>query len=113
MKAAVYNNKVLAGTLEKTKEGFIFAYTDEYYLDGTQPAISLSFPKKEKRYHSNYMFPFFSGLLAEGLNKQIQCRTMKIDEQDDFTRLIKTATTETIGAITLMPLWTVKDALKS
>jgi HipA-like protein len=47
------------------------------------------------------MFPFFSGLLAEGLNKQIQCRMLKIDEQDDFTRLIKTATTETIGAITL------------
>lgn len=104
MKAAVYNNKILAGTLEKTKEEFIFTYTDEYYRDDLKPAISLSFPKSNRQYYSKYMFPFFSGLLAEGLNKQIQCRTLKIDEQDDFTRLIKTATTETIGAITLKQL---------
>lgn len=104
MKASVYNNKILAGTLEKTKEEFIFTYTDEYYNDDSKPAISLSLPKSKKQYHSKYMFPFFSGLLAEGLNKQIQCRTLKIDEQDDFTRLIKTATTETIGAITIKQL---------
>ena len=101
MKASVYNNKVLAGTLEKSKDGFIFTYSDEYYNDDSKPAISLSLPKNQKEYHSIYMFPFFSGLLAEGVNKQIQCRTLKIDEQDDFTRLIKTATTETIGTITL------------
>jgi HipA-like protein len=104
MKASVYNNKILAGTLERTKDGYIFTYTDEYYNNNSNPAISLSFPKNQKQYHSKYMFPFFSGLLAEGLNKQIQCRTLKIDEQDDFTRLIKTATTETIGAITLKQL---------
>jgi len=103
MMALVYHNNVLAGTLEKTKDGFVFSYTHDYYMDVTKPAISLSFPKNEKQYHANYLFPFFSGLLAEGLNKQIQCRTLKIDEQDDFTRLIKTATTETIGAITLKP----------
>ena len=104
MKASVYNNKFLAGTLEKTKEEYTFTYADNYYNDDSKPAISLSFPKKQKQYNSKYMFPFFSGLLAEGLNKQIQCRTLKIDEQDDFTRLIKTATTETIGAITLKQL---------
>jgi HipA-like protein len=101
MKASVYNNKILAGTLEKTKDGYTFTYTDEYYNKDSNPAISLSFPKNQKQHHSPFMFPFFSGLLAEGLNKQIQCRTLKIDEQDDFTRLIKTAATETIGAITL------------
>lgn len=105
MKASVYNNKILAGTLEKTKEGgYVFTYIDEYFNDTAKPAISLSFPKMNKQYSSKYMFPFFSGLLSEGMNKQIQCRILKIDEQDDFTRLIKTATTETIGAITLMPL---------
>lgn len=104
MKASVYNNNILAGTLEKTKEGYVFTYTDEYYVDDTKPAISLSLPKKSQNYNSNYMFPFFSGLLAEGVNKQIQCRTLKIDEQDDFTRLIKTASTETIGAITIKQL---------
>ena len=104
MKASVYNNNILAGTLEKTNDGYVFIYTDEYYNDGSKPAISLSLPKRSKHYNSDYMFPFFSGLLAEGMNKQIQCRTLKIDEQDDFTRLIKTATTETIGAITIKQL---------
>lgn len=101
MEALVYNNKIPAGILEKTGEGFVFTYLDEYYKDVLNPAISLSFPKNQKQYYSNYMFPFFSGLLTEGFNKQIQCRTLKIDERDDFTRLIKTAATETIGAITL------------
>lgn len=104
MKAAVYNNNTFAGTLEKTKEEFIFTYIDEYYNDNSKPAISLSFPKNQKQYHSTYMFPFFSGLLAEGLNKQIQCRILKIDEEDDFTRLIRRASTETIGAITIKQL---------
>jgi HipA-like protein len=101
MKASVYNNNILAGTLEKTQAGYSFTYTDEYYNDDSKPAISLSLPKKSQHYNSEYMFPFFSGLLAEGVNKQIQCRTLKIDEQDDFARLIKTASTETIGAITI------------
>jgi HipA-like protein len=101
MKAAVYNNKILAGTLEKTKEGYSFTYSDEYYQDSSKPAISLSFPKSAMQYFSKHLFPFFSGLLAEGMNKQMQCRTLKIDEQDDFARLLKTANTETIGAITI------------
>ena len=104
MKAAVYNNKVMAGTLEKTKEGYSYTYADEYFNDVQSPAISLSFPKNQKEYFSKYMFPFFSGLLSEGVNKQIQCRTLRIDEKDDFTRLIRTANTETIGAITIKPM---------
>ena len=101
MKALVYNNQIPAGILEKTEEGYVFTYLDEYYNNTSNPAISLSFSKNQKQYHSKYMFPFFSGLLTEGFNKQMQCRMLKIDERDDFTRLIKTAVTETIGAITL------------
>ena len=48
MKAAVYNNKMFAGTLEKTKEGYFFTYTDEYFTDAQSPAISLSLPKNQK-----------------------------------------------------------------
>ena len=104
MKAAVYNNKTFAGTLEKTGRGYFFTYADEYFNDASNPAISLSFPKRQKKYFSKYLFPFFSGLLSEGLNKQIQCRTLKIGEKDDFTRLIRTANTETIGTVTIKPL---------
>ena len=104
MKAAVYNNKIFAGTLEKTKEGYFFTYAEEYFSDAQSPAISLSLTKNHKQHVAKYLFPFFSGLLSEGVNKQIQCRTLRIDEKDDFTRLLRTANTETIGAITIKPL---------
>ena len=101
-KAGVYNNGVLAGILEKKETGeYTFIYTDEYFINQEHFAISLSFPKTKKEYESTELFPFFYGLLTEGINKDIQCRLLKIDENDDFTRLIKTAGDDTIGAITV------------
>jgi HipA-like protein len=101
-KAGVYNNGVLAGILEKENPGtYVFTYSDQYFNDKNMYAISLSFPKNKKRYEAQELFPFFFGMLAEGINKDIQCRLLKIDENDDFTRLIKTAGEDTIGAITV------------
>lgn len=101
-KARIYNNSTLAGTLEKT-EGpeYLFRYDDAYFLNPAMPPISLSFPKTKQVYASPRLFPFFYGMLAEGINKEIQCRLLKIDEEDDFTRLLKTAGEDTIGAITV------------
>lgn len=100
-KAAVYNNGVLAGILEKAGQGdYRFAY-DELYFTGDQPAVSLTLPKSRKEYRATALFPFFYGLLAEGINKDIQCRLLRIDEEDDFTRLLKTTGEDTIGAITI------------
>ncbi len=104
-KAAVYYNENMAGIIEKTIDGkYIFSYTDEYFNNSKYPPVSLTFLKNQKRYVSNQLFPFFYGLLSEGVNKDIQCRLMKIDESDDFTRLLKTAGNDTIGAISLKEL---------
>jgi HipA-like protein len=98
----VFVNGIKAGFVERNDdEGFIFRYADEYFMDAAMPAISLSLPKNQKQYASAVLFPFFYGLLAEGINKDIQCRLLKIDEDDDFTRLLKTAGTDTIGAVTI------------
>jgi HipA-like protein len=104
-KAGVYNNGILAGILEKTaSDQYTFIYTDGYFVNRERPAISLSFPKTKKQYEATELFPFFYGMLAEGINKDIQCHLLKIDENDDFTRLIKTAGEDTIGAITVKEL---------
>ncbi len=103
MQASIYYLDILAGILTRTEQGFQFEYQPDY-LQSNFPAISFSFPKIDKPYFSEKLFPFFSGLLAEGTNKTIQCRTLKIDENDDFTRLLKTANTETIGAVTVREL---------
>lgn len=99
-RAAVYYNSTLAGYLVSLNNGYTFIYEEKYLSDSEMPAISLSFPKNEKEFHSKVLFPFFFGLLAEGDQKQIQCRKLGIDEADHFTRLIKTAQ-NTIGAISV------------
>lgn len=103
MKGLVYNNGILAGIIEKNKDGYLFRYHDEYLIDKNYPPISLTLPKTEQEYQADKLFPFFYGLLSEGVNKDIQCRLYKIDENDEFTRLLLTAGDDTIGAITIKP----------
>ena len=98
----VFVNGVAAGVIALSDEGlYSFEYLPDYYINPAMPAISLTLPKSQQRYDSSVLFPFFYGLLAEGVNKDLQCRLLKIDENDDFTRLLKTAGADTIGAITI------------
>jgi len=99
--ANVYCRAILAGVLAKDRAGYRFQYVPEYLRSSKCPAISLSFPKQEAAFASPMLFPFFFGLLAEGDNKALQCRILKIDEDDHFTRLLKTCATETIGGVTI------------
>ena len=97
--AEVFHNNFLVGELSKADTMYIFKYDDKYLKDKFLPAISLTLPKKEEAFVSEYLFPFFYGLLAEGDSKELQCRTLKIDENDNFTRLLKTAGGDTIGGV--------------
>lgn len=104
MKGIVYNNGVAAGIIEKDEKGnYLFRYSEDYFKNRAQPPISLTLPKTQQEHCSDKLFPFFYGLLSEGINKDIQCRLYKIDEEDDFTRLLLTARYDTIGAITVKP----------
>lgn len=105
-KAEVFYNGMRAGILEKRgPKDYRFVYDESYQRDPSLPSISLTMPKHQQVYESKVLFPFFSGLLAEGINKDIQCRLLKIDEEDDFTRLLKTAGEDTIGAITVKEMY--------
>lgn len=98
--AQVFSNGVLAGILTETDSGkYIFCYDDSFLIDEKQTAISLSFPKSQREFSSETLFPFFFNMLSEGTNKAIQCKTLKIDENDAFGLLLATAHTDTIGAI--------------
>jgi|SRR6218665_719358 len=97
-------NGRLAGYLEKkAPDDYRFTYAAGYLADAGAPAISLTLPRQIREHHSPVLFSFFAGLLSEGINKDIQCRLLKIDENDDFTRLLKTAGDDTIGAVTVKP----------
>jgi serine/threonine-protein kinase HipA len=94
---------VLAGVLSKDQGGYSFQYLPEYLEKDSakHPAVSVSFPKRQAAFESPVLFPFFFGLLAEGDDKALQCRVLRIDEDDHFTRLLKTCEAETIGGVTV------------
>ena len=101
-KAEVYNNHLFAGILEQTDEGkFIFRYDSSYLANPFVKGISLTFPKTQREYHSQVLFPFFFNMLSEGANKRVQCTRFKIDERDHFGLLLATAGDDTIGSITI------------
>lgn len=103
----IYRNDVLAGTLtEVNRQDFVFRYTYDYFLNINMPAISLTLPKIQPEYRSQYLFPFFSNMLSEGVNRQLQCTLLRIDENDDFGLLMVTAQHDTIGAVTVKPIIT-------
>ena len=47
------------------------------------------------------IFPVFTNMLPEGANRKIVCRSWRLDEKDFFGLLLKIATYDTIGAITV------------
>lgn len=106
-KADIFCRGARAGVLTKAASGeYRFQYDPTYARDPTLPAISLSLPKRDAPYESTVLFPFFYGLLAEGDDKALQCRLMRIDEHDHFSRLLATCTTEAIGGVTVREIVT-------
>lgn len=101
-KAEVYRNGILAGELiEENRNSYIFKYTTAYLNNPKLAAISLTLPKTKQTYKSHFLFPFFSNMIAEGTNLAIQERYLKIDGEDILSLLGATASSDTIGAITI------------
>ena len=101
----IYRNGILAGVLiEENRKQYIFRYDEKYFLDDNYPAISLTLPKTQMEYKSEFLFPFFFNMLSEGVNRKLQSLQLRIDEEDHFGLLAATAQYDTIGAITVKPI---------
>ena len=101
----IYRNGILAGTLtEENRQHYVFRYNDNYFNDANKPGISLTLPKTQKEYSSEFLFPFFFNMLSEGVNRKLQSTQLRIDEEDNFGLLAATAQYDTIGAITVKPI---------
>ena len=98
-KAQVFYSNELAGYLAETASGYTFQYDPEF-LEKNIP-ISMSLLPRKEPYQSKELFPFFKGLLPEGWYLNIVSTTQKIDSKDSFGMLIGTASTDTIGAVTV------------
>jgi serine/threonine-protein kinase HipA len=103
----IYRNGILAGLFtEENRKHYTFRYDDNYFMDDSKPAISLTLPKTQKEYKSEFLFPFFFNMLSEGVNRKLQSIQLKIDEEDNFGLLAATAQYDTIGAVTVKPIMT-------
>ncbi|MGM0945101.1 MAG: HipA N-terminal domain-containing protein [Bacteroidota bacterium] len=104
-RAAVLRNGELVGLLIKeSPKQYRFVYDEAWLNDPTKPSISLTLPKVQKEFVSDHLFPFFFNMLSEGVNLKLQARRLQIDENDFFSLLLQTSTTDTIGAVTLKEL---------
>lgn len=105
MRKAIVNIKdISAGILTENEAGFEFRYEDIYFQNVTQRAVSVTMPKTQQTYTHPSLFPVFYNMLPEGANKEMICRSLRIDENDFFGLLLATAQYDTIGAITITPI---------
>lgn len=103
--ANVLYKKENAGLLAQLNDGsFLFKYHDEWFKNNDKPAISLTLPKTQREYLSEYLFPFFYNMLPEGSNKQVVCFENRVDTKDYFGILLTTAKQDTIGAVTVIKI---------
>lgn len=98
---AVYKSGVKAGLLQEVdSQHYVYIYDDAFLMSSMAP-ISLTLPKRKEAYQSTSLFPFFSNMLPEGVNRRTICRINRIDEQDYFGLLMFFADKDIIGDISL------------
>lgn len=99
MKANVYMNGVLAGTLERDRNQVVFQY-DTDYLGMAMPPLSMSLPLQETPFVSEGLPAYFSGLVSEGWLRRVQTSQQHIDPNDQFSLLVHNGK-DLPGAITI------------
>ena len=79
----VYCSGSLAGRIERAPDGYRFVYDAGYLALADAKPVSLTLPRRVEPFLSKVLFPFFYGLLAEGILKETQCpRAVTPQSQD-------------------------------
>lgn len=99
-RAKVFYDKLLAGYLEKTDNGYKFTYDKDYLIRTNPKPISLTMPISSYPYNSRILFPFFDGLIPEGWLLNIAMDYWKFKSTDRFELLVNLCR-DTIGAVTV------------
>jgi serine/threonine-protein kinase HipA len=100
----LYKDQEAGMLIQHDNDSFTFKYNNSWIHNTNLPAISLTLPKSQQEYHSDFLFPFFYNMLPEGSNKQIVCKLNRLDLNDYFGLLITTAKNDNIGAIKVVKI---------
>ena len=96
-KAAVFQQGVLAGTLEELASG---RWSFRYEVGYAGRPVSLTMPIAPTAYEFNQFPPVFEGLLPEGEQLEAMLRRYKIDRKDFFRQLVATGR-DLVGSLTM------------
>ena len=97
----IWVNTNLAGILLEDEEGYHFTYSHEYLKSENPLALSLTLPLQEKPFHSDFLFPFFDGLIPEGWLLNIAQKNWKLNPRDRMGLLLATCK-DCIGNISVL-----------
>jgi len=100
--AIVFFDRLEAGILSETEEGYRFIYSQKYLDDKQAKPVSLTLPLQPGPYLSKTMLPFFDGLIPEGWLLDIAADTWKIDIRDRMG-LLQACCRDCIGAVSIVP----------
>jgi serine/threonine-protein kinase HipA len=87
---AIWINNEQAGLLKETDEGYFFSYNEGYFNKDDATAIALSLPLQGNVFQSEYLFPFFDGLIPEGWLLDIAHKNWKLNPRDRMGLLLTT-----------------------
>lgn len=99
-KANVYMYNKFAGLIIENEKGYTFSYDKNYLNSSFAEAISLTFPLSQNTYYSDYLFPFFDGLIPEGWLLDIAEKNWKLNPRDRMGLLLKCCK-DCIGAVSI------------
>lgn len=97
---AIWINNEQAGILKETDEGYLFSYDTAYLNKDNATSIALSLPLQENVFQSEYLFPFFDGLIPEGWLLDIAHKNWKLNPRDRMGLLLTTCR-DCIGNISI------------
>lgn len=97
----IWVNNKLAGILMENEDGYQFTYSMDYLKSGNPVAVSLTLPLTDQTYHSDFLFPFFDGLIPEGWLLDIAHKNWKLNPRDRMGLLLATCK-DCIGNISVL-----------
>ena len=97
----IWVNNTLAGILTEDDYGYNFKYQKSYIEREKALAVSITLPLQEENFNSEYLFPFFDGLIPEGWLLEIAHKNWKINPRDRMGLLLTTCR-DCIGNISII-----------
>ncbi len=97
----IWVNNNLTGILMEDEEGYHFTYSQDYLKSKSPIAVSLTLPLRENPFHSDFLFPFFDGLIPEGWLLDIAHKNWKLNPRDRMGLLLATCK-DCIGNISVL-----------